>query len=106
MRLAAAASPDESRVARAVELRDTEAVSMSDIAIRKHRGRMVELAADLEGVIDAVKTCGEYRTRRRRHFCVISQTETGEHPGYEVSNCLASVLELCDGRTSLGGTEH
>jgi radical SAM superfamily enzyme YgiQ (UPF0313 family) len=100
-RLAAAPSPDECRVTRAVELRDTEAVSMSDIAIRKHRGRVIELAADLEVVIDTVKTCGEYRTSRRKHFYIVSQTETREHPGYEVSNCMANVLELCDGKQTV-----
>jgi hypothetical protein len=100
-RLAAATSPDECRVAHAVELRDTEAVSMFDIAIRKHRSRVVELAADLEVVIDAVKTCREYGTRRQKHFYVVSQMEIREHPGYEVSNYLANVLELCDGQRSV-----
>jgi hypothetical protein len=100
-RLAAAIAPDEYRVARAVELRDTEGMSMSDLAIRKHRSRMVELAAELEVVIDAVKTCREYSPRRHKHFYVISQMETREHPGYEVSNCLATVLELCDGQRTV-----
>jgi hypothetical protein len=62
---------------------------------------MVELAAELEVVISAVETCREYSPSRHKHFYVISQMETREHPGYEVSNCLANVLELCDGQRTV-----
>lgn len=100
-RLNAAASPDESRVFKAIEVRDGERVRLADIAVRTHQSRVVEITGDLEAVIDAVRECRVYKSRHGEHFYVVSQADSREYPGYEVSNYMAKVVERCDGRRTV-----
>ena len=101
-RLACAPAPDESLIADAVEVEDSEPMNMADIAVRKYQSRVVELSADLEIAIEAVKQCREYEAGSGQRFYVVSQSETREHPGYEVSYRLAEVVKLCNGQRTIG----
>ena len=100
-RLAAAPAPDLARLLDAMPLHEGDLLSPADIPVRKYRSRVVELSADLEAVIDAVTQCREYEPRDGEHFYVVSQDETTEHPGFEVSNHLATVVRLCDGQRTV-----
>jgi radical SAM superfamily enzyme YgiQ (UPF0313 family) len=100
-RLAAAPAPDLSRLLDAEPLREGDSLSPDDIPIRKYRSHVVELPADLEAVIDAITQCREYEPQVSEHFYVVSQDETNEHPGFEVSRHLAAVVKLCDGQRTV-----
>jgi radical SAM superfamily enzyme YgiQ (UPF0313 family) len=101
-RLACAPDPDESPIADALEVEDSEPLNLADIAVRKYQSRVVELSADLEAAIEAVKGCREYDAESGQRFYLVAQLEDREHPGYEVSPYLAAVVKLCDGRRTIG----
>jgi uncharacterized protein YbjQ (UPF0145 family) len=100
-RLGAAESPAECVMFDAIEITDGEPISLADIAIRTHQSRVIEMTGDLEAVVEAVRECYEYELTSRDHFYAVSQTDTKEHPGYEVSNYIARVIGLCDGRRTV-----
>jgi hypothetical protein len=100
-RLALAPPPDLSRLLDAQPLRKEDLLSPDDIPLRKYQSRVVELLADLEAVIDAITQCREYEPQVGEHFYVVSQDETNEHPGFEVSRHLAAVVKLCDGQRTV-----
>jgi len=100
-RLDATESPSECRVFEAIEPGVGEPMVLGDIAMRTHKSRVVELRGNLEAAIDSVRECRAYKARPSLHFYVVSQADTEQHPGYEVSNYIAKVVELCDGRRTI-----
>ena len=101
-RLGLSSSPEMCLASRAVELADGRPIDSRDIPIRKYSSRIVELNADLEDVIEAVKHRRPYYDdHEKKRFYVVSQTEIHEHPGYEVSNYMAMVLQPCDGQLTI-----
>jgi radical SAM superfamily enzyme YgiQ (UPF0313 family) len=100
-RLGAAESNSEGRVFEEIEPRTGEPMILGGIAMRTHKSRVVEIRGDLEAAIDAVRECKAYRARQGKHFYVVSQANTEQYPGYEVSNYIAKVVELCDGRRTV-----
>jgi len=100
-RLDAAEPPTECREFEAIEPRVGEPMVLGDIALRTNKIRVVELQGDLEAAVDAVRECRAYKACPGEHFYVVSQTDTQQHPGYEVSNYIAKVVELCDGRRTV-----
>jgi hypothetical protein len=100
-RLAAAPAPDLSRLLDAEPLREEYLISPDDIPVRKYQSRVVELPGNLEAVIDAVTQCRDCEPQDGDHFYVVSQDETNEHPGFEVSRHLAIVVKLCDGQRTV-----
>jgi hypothetical protein len=100
-RLATASAPDLSGIRHGTQLNNGESLAPADIPIRKYRSRVVELSADLEAAIDALIHCRAYEAQRGEHFYVVSESETDEHPGFEVSKHLATVIGLCDGQRTI-----
>jgi len=96
-----APSPDASRLTNAVELPDNIQLHPDDVPVRSYESRIVELASDLDAVIEAVQACRPHRRRGRKRFYVVSQTQADQHPGFEISDSLARVLQLCDGRNTI-----
>jgi radical SAM superfamily enzyme YgiQ (UPF0313 family) len=101
-RLAAAPEPDSSLLPLAIKLKEGEPMTSVNIPVRTHNSRVVELSADLEAVIDAVTQCHPYEPRQGVHFYVVSQADTDDHPGFEVSQYLGAVVSLCDGHRTVG----
>ncbi|MGA2048537.1 MAG: radical SAM protein [Terracidiphilus sp.] len=99
--LDAAESPSKIRAFNASETASGEPIDLGDIAMRTHESRVVELQGDLEAAIDAVRECRAYKARASEHFYVVSQVNTDQHPGYEVSSYIARVVALCDGRRTI-----
>jgi radical SAM superfamily enzyme YgiQ (UPF0313 family) len=93
--------PEECLLSDTVELESCETMDPADIAVRNYYSRLVKLDADLEAVIEAVKTRQTYEPDAKKHFYLVSQEEVQKHPGYEVSHYLAGVLELCDGQMTI-----
>lgn len=100
-RLGAAEAPFECRGSDAIELEPTEPMVPGDIPLRTHKSLVVELHGDLEAAIDAVRDCRPYKARAGEHYYVVSQANTEKHPGHEVSNYIAKVVALCNGRRTL-----
>jgi hypothetical protein len=88
-------------VSNAIELASTESISEGDIAIRRYQSRVIELPDDLEAVIDAVRERKELKGRQGAHFYIVSQVQIYEHPGSEISDYCAKLLELCNGRRTV-----
>jgi radical SAM superfamily enzyme YgiQ (UPF0313 family) len=100
-RLAAAPVPDESPLTHAAELAEDRSILPTDMPIRLHQSRVVEISDDLEAVIRAIRESREHVAEPGQHFYILSQTDLEDQPGFEVSRYLVELVSLCDGTRTI-----
>jgi hypothetical protein len=73
----------------------------TDVPIRKKQTRVIELACDIEGIIDALKRQTEPAWDLGVHFYVTRETASGNESLEMVSDWVACAVRACDGTRSI-----
>ena len=73
----------------------------SDIPIRKKRVFVIELAHDIQSIVDALKLRSELVSKRGRYFYIMREVSAGVDRLDQVSDWIACLLGLCDGRQTI-----
>jgi hypothetical protein len=84
------------------ELASGEILKLSDVPVRRDRGRVVELNCNLEQVIDAVKDQREPVPDSRSCFYAVKQAPGMASPVYQVSPRIALAARACSGAFTIG----
>ena len=77
------------------------ALMWSDKPLRKKRIVLIELTYDIQGIVDALKLRSEPVWERGRYFYITREVSAGIDRLDQVSDWMASLLDLCDGRQTI-----
>jgi hypothetical protein len=73
----------------------------SDMPVRKERVVVLKLSHDIQSIVDALKLRTEPARVRGPHFYVTREVSAGTDRLVQVSDWMARLLRICDGRRSI-----